>query len=205
MELNLEPLHPDFLLGKLKFGVHYLLICMFHFLKYNSRGPDVIGSYYDLGQSSTATIGDGTTEKRVLVLRNSGEDSPGVQLPRRQEPPVHERPGRDDQGTSSGSTLEAPGPQDADPRVRGRLEVRGGDARRLGSSGGGNEEETLKELDDPTAASDKLRVVRAAPPLTREEQLDILAHATRDRFQRVVAAIRIEFDPPGEGDNLKEQ
>ena len=31
------------------------------------------------------------------------------------------------------------------------------------------------------------------------------AHATRDRFQRVVAAIRIEFDPPGEGDNLKDQ
>ena len=35
VELNLEPLHPDFLLGKLKFGVHYVLICMFHFLKYN--------------------------------------------------------------------------------------------------------------------------------------------------------------------------
>ena len=31
------------------------------------------------------------------------------------------------------------------------------------------------------------------------------AHATRDRYQRVVAAVRIEFDPPGEGDNLKDQ
>ena len=31
------------------------------------------------------------------------------------------------------------------------------------------------------------------------------ARGCASKFQRVVAAVRIEFDPPGEGDNLKDQ